>query len=54
LKEMEALLLSEMRRLNDPYRLWDQPDDGLEPPVNRPKAPRKPKKKASKKPSPKG
>ena len=32
LKEMEALLLSEMRRLNDPYRLWNQPDDGLEPP----------------------
>jgi arylsulfatase A-like enzyme len=31
LAEMEALLLSEMRRLNDPYRLWDQPDDGLTP-----------------------
>jgi choline-sulfatase len=29
---METLLLAEMRRLNDPYRLWDQPDDGLEPP----------------------
>ena len=26
-KEMEALLLSEMRRLDDPYRLWDQPQD---------------------------
>lgn len=25
--EMEALLLAEMRRLDDPYRLWDQPDD---------------------------
>ena len=24
LKEMEALLLSEMKRLEDPYRLWDQ------------------------------
>lgn len=24
-QEMEALLLSEMRRLDDPYRLWDQP-----------------------------
>ncbi|QDS95503.1 Choline-sulfatase [Roseimaritima multifibrata] len=24
-KEMEALLLSEMQRLDDPYRLWDQP-----------------------------
>jgi len=26
-KEMEALLLSEQRRLDDPYRLWDQPQD---------------------------
>ena len=25
LKEMETLLLDEMERLNDPYRLWDQP-----------------------------
>ena len=25
LKEMEALLLSEMKRLDDPYRLWNQP-----------------------------
>jgi arylsulfatase A-like enzyme len=25
LKEMEALLLSEMQRLQDPHRLWDQP-----------------------------
>jgi arylsulfatase A-like enzyme len=33
LAEMEALLLSEMRRLHDPYRLWDQPDDGLTPPI---------------------
>ncbi|MEM9481535.1 MAG: sulfatase-like hydrolase/transferase [Verrucomicrobiota bacterium] len=32
LEEMEGLLLSEMRRLNDPYRLWNQPDDGLTPP----------------------
>ncbi|MCH2593493.1 MAG: sulfatase-like hydrolase/transferase [Pedosphaera sp.] len=32
LKEMEALLLVEMRRLDDPYRLWNQPDDGLEAP----------------------
>lgn len=31
-KEMEALLLAEMRRLDDPWRLWTQPDDGLEPP----------------------
>ncbi|MEX2188195.1 MAG: sulfatase-like hydrolase/transferase [Pirellulales bacterium] len=28
LKEMEALLLAEMRRLDDPHRLWDQPVDG--------------------------
>lgn len=32
LSEMEALLLAEMRRLDDPYRLWNQPDDGLTPP----------------------
>lgn len=36
-KEMEALLLAEMRRLHDPWRLWDQPDDGLEPPKPAPK-----------------
>lgn len=29
LAEMEALLLAEMRRLDDPYRLWNQPDDEL-------------------------
>ena len=29
---MEALLLTEMRRLDDPYRLWNQPGDGLETP----------------------
>ncbi len=33
LAEMETLLLSEMRRLDDPYRLWNQPDDGLNPPA---------------------
>lgn len=43
LAEMEALLLAEMRRLNDPYRLWDQPDDGL-PPV-KVQAPTKKKRK---------
>jgi hypothetical protein len=32
LAEMEALLLAEMRRLDDPYRLWNQPDDDLDPP----------------------
>jgi len=31
LKEMQALLLSEMRRLDDPWRLWDQPNDNLPP-----------------------
>jgi choline-sulfatase len=33
LAEMQALLLSEMRRLDDPWRLWNQPDDGLVPPL---------------------
>ena len=46
LKEMESLLLSEMRRLNDPYRLWDQPKDGLpDPPQSKPKRRKKPKAK---------
>ncbi len=31
LAEMQALLLAEMRRLNDPWRLWNQPADGLAP-----------------------
>ena len=43
-KQMEALLLSEMRRLDDPWRLWDQPDDGLTPPQK----PRRKKAKAKK------
>lgn len=43
LAEMEALLLAEMRRHNDPYRLWNQPDDGLPKPVEPKK--RKPKKR---------
>lgn len=29
LAEMQALLLAEMRRLGDPWRFWNQPDDGL-------------------------
>lgn len=33
LAEMEALLLAEMRRLDDPYCLWSQPEDGLKPPA---------------------
>lgn len=40
-REMEALLLAEMRRLDDPYRLWDQPDDGLTPPSETKKARKK-------------
>ena len=48
LKQMEALLLAEMRRLDDPYRLWNQPDDGLPTPIigerTNKKKPRKPKK----------
>lgn len=32
LAEMESLLLAEMRRLDDPYRFWNQPDDGLKLP----------------------
>lgn len=32
LEEMRELLLDEMRRLDDPFRLWNQPDDGLTPP----------------------
>jgi hypothetical protein len=36
LAEMQALLLSEMRRLHDPWRLWNQPADGLTPPPEGP------------------
>ena len=36
LAEMEGLLLTEMRRLNDPWRLWNQPDDGITPPATEP------------------
>jgi hypothetical protein len=36
LAEMEALLLTEMRRLDDPWRLWNQPSDGLTPPSDAP------------------
>jgi arylsulfatase A-like enzyme len=34
LRDLEALLLAEMRRHEDPYRLWDQPADGLTPPLD--------------------
>jgi arylsulfatase A-like enzyme len=36
LAEMQALLLAEMRRLHDPWRLWNQPADGLTPPPEGP------------------
>ncbi|PHR95373.1 MAG: sulfatase [Blastopirellula sp.] len=42
LKEMEALLLAEQRRLDDPYRLWNQPQDGL--PEVKPAKPKRKKK----------
>ncbi len=32
LREMESLLHAEMRRLNDPWRLWDQPDEAISRP----------------------
>jgi len=41
LKEMQDLLLAEMRRLEDPWRLWNQPGDGLSPsPVPLPRQPK--------------
>ncbi len=47
LAEMEGLLLEEMRRLDDPYRLWNQPDDGLPVPEVREKVVRPKKKRPS-------
>jgi hypothetical protein len=35
LEQMEALLLAQMRLHDDPYRLWNQPDDGLPVPIIR-------------------
>ncbi len=32
LAEMESLLLAEMRRHDDPWRLWNQPNDNVQPP----------------------
>jgi hypothetical protein len=46
-KELEALLLAEMRRLDDPFRLWHQPGDNL-PPVPAPPPGGGGKKKAAK------
>ncbi len=37
LAELEALLLDEMRLLDDPWRLWNQPDDGITPPPANPR-----------------
>lgn len=48
LAEMESLLLSEMRRLHDPYRLWNQPNDGLVPPKEVKRAAKKKRSKPSK------
>ena len=42
LAEMEELLLAEMRRLDDPWRLWNQPDDDLAAPEPVTKNNRKP------------
>ena len=44
LAEMEALLLNEMRQLNDPWRLWDQPSDGLASASDEPAIPKRKKK----------
>jgi choline-sulfatase len=46
LAEMESLLLAEMRRLNDPWRLWNQPADGLTPPSDDPPAGQRKRKKS--------
>jgi len=46
LKEMEAILLAEMRRLHDPDRLWNQPKDEVSP--QQPAKVKKNKKKADK------
>ncbi len=50
LAEMEALLLAEMRRLHDPYRLWNQPSDDLPAAVN--DAPKKKKNRPAAKDAP--
>ena len=50
LKEMQERLLAEMRRFDDPFRLWNQPGDNLPVPAE-PTAPPAP---AAKKKSAKG
>ena len=47
LRELQALLLAEMRRYDDPFRLWDQPDDGLPRPPEPAAGPRAGKGKAA-------
>jgi len=44
-REMEALLLAEMRRHDDPYRLWNQPKDGTKFPTEVPVPPPRPVKR---------
>jgi arylsulfatase A-like enzyme len=45
LAEMESLLLAEMRRLHDPYRLWNQPQESASTPDAAPTKTRKKEKK---------
>ncbi|MBM3839649.1 MAG: hypothetical protein FJ398_17095 [Verrucomicrobia bacterium] len=49
LAEMQGLLLAEMRRLNDPWRLWNQPADALTPPPDAPAQKKTGKKKKNEK-----
>ncbi len=37
LAEMKGLLLEQMRKYDDPWRMWDQPEDGLVPPEEKAK-----------------
>ncbi|MBU6302171.1 MAG: sulfatase-like hydrolase/transferase [Verrucomicrobia bacterium] len=47
LREMRDRLLVEMRHWEDPYRLWNQPDDGMTPPPEiTPKPKKRPREKA--------
>jgi arylsulfatase A-like enzyme len=50
LAEMETLLLAEMRRHDDPYRIWNQPDDGFQQPDLKSKPAQNRKKDASYRP----
>lgn len=52
LAEMRALLLAEMRRLNDPHRFSNQPDDGLPAPgKSKPGRKKKPGNKSNQQPT---